>query len=155
MLGNIPLHPLIVHFPVALFIVGVVAQLLTIWRQSDFLSRMAFYLILLGELSGIVAYLTGDDAEEFAERQWGNVHQMVEIHQAFATITLIVFGAFIGLRVIKAFVKIPYFKTMSIALALIGAVMISLTGHYGGRIVYQIPGDTQHVSHPTGDHNNH
>lgn len=153
MLGAMPLHPLLVHFPVALFIVGVVVQIVSIWHPK-FYGRMAFYLICLGEITGIISYLTGDGAEAFAEKQWGPVHSMVEIHQTFATLTLIVFGVFIGLKILTRFVKVPYFNALAVGIALIGAVMITLTGHYGGKIAYQIPGQAQqHTIHP--DNHNH
>ncbi|HET7579834.1 MAG TPA: DUF2231 domain-containing protein [Bacillales bacterium] len=156
-----PLHPLLVHFPVAFLFLGSIVQLIALWRKKYF-DRLAFFLIGFGWIMGIFAYLTGDGAEQFAEKQWGErIQSMVETHQTFATITLIVFGCLLAVKILAfAFEhydlklygirQIPFLKTMLFVLAIGGGVFITLTGHYGGKMVYQIPSHHKVVDHDAG-----
>ena len=53
------LHPMIVHFPIALIIAGFLADTLYIfYRQEDWLSKMGFFLMLLGTVAAGTAFLT-------------------------------------------------------------------------------------------------
>lgn len=54
------LHPMIVHFPVALIIVGFTAEVVSLFFKSEkCLSKTGFYLMILGTLAAIAAWLTG------------------------------------------------------------------------------------------------
>jgi len=90
------LHPMVVHFPVAIIIVGFLADLASlIFKKERCLSTMGLYLEMLGILAAIVAFgtgyfLTGDTLE-------GAGH-LGEMHKLFATLTLItiIFAGFSG-----------------------------------------------------------
>ncbi|TGB00350.1 hypothetical protein E4665_01345 [Sporolactobacillus shoreae] len=131
-----PLHPLLVHFPIALLIVGTAFQIIAVWKK-DFFDKAALLLLSLGFLSGIIAYLSGDGAEQFAASQWGNGYRsIVHIHQAYATVTLLLFGAAIGLRLINYFFKRKFIMPLVLIICLTGSITLALTGHYGGEMVY-------------------
>jgi uncharacterized membrane protein len=132
-----PLHPLLVHFPIALLFLGAVVQNVAFWTNK-FWNKLAFFLIALGEVTGVLAYLAGDGAEAYAETLWGEaVEPIIQTHQLFATLTLIAFGA---LLVVKLgywyFRKFPLRKPLLFVLAVAGLVFLTLTGHYGGKLVY-------------------
>lgn len=135
-MSGIPLHPLIVHFPIALLIMGTLLQVIAIWRK-DFFDRAAFFLICAGFLSGLAAYLSGDGAERFARENWGSAYRsLVETHQLYATITLLLFGAAIGMRILFHFYKRKIFIPLVLVFCICGSVTLALTGHYGGQMVY-------------------
>ena len=91
-------------------------------------------------LSGIATILTGDPAEEFAFDSWGKgIHDTVELHSLLANVSIILFGI---VAVIKLFGK--RFKlnknlitTLVIVLSIAGTTTLAITGHLGGKIVYQ------------------
>ncbi|MBI5351696.1 MAG: hypothetical protein HZB50_03565 [Chloroflexi bacterium] len=54
-----PLHPLIVHFPIALTSAALFFMLLALWRRSDELEQVAFANLALAAVSSVVAGITG------------------------------------------------------------------------------------------------
>ena len=52
-------HPMLVHFPLALLPVALAVALLTLWRRHTFLDQMARSLVYVGTLGTIVALATG------------------------------------------------------------------------------------------------
>jgi uncharacterized membrane protein len=54
------LHPMIVHFPIALIIVGFFADVVYLFfKDEKCLSKAGFYLMVLGALAAIAAWSTG------------------------------------------------------------------------------------------------
>lgn len=54
-----PLHPRLIHFPVALSYLGVLVVILAWWRRDTFFEKAAFYTMFLLTFSVIPAGLTG------------------------------------------------------------------------------------------------
>jgi uncharacterized membrane protein len=54
-----PLHPMIVHFPIALTAVAALFVVLARWRKSEGLDLAAFYCTSLAAVSTLVAGVTG------------------------------------------------------------------------------------------------
>jgi uncharacterized membrane protein len=54
-----PIHPMVVHFPIALTGAGLFFILLALWRNKEFFENAAFANIALATVSTIVAGLTG------------------------------------------------------------------------------------------------
>ncbi|MGE5702446.1 MAG: DUF2231 domain-containing protein [Clostridia bacterium] len=138
MINGMPLHPMIVHFPVALLLVGVLIQILAIWRPEP-LDRAATYLFAGGVVTGIAAYLTGDAGEEYAEQFiGGNLESMIEPHENLALASLILFGIIVVIKLLPQLQKLRKTLLPLILIAsLVGGGMIAYTGHLGGKIVYQ------------------
>lgn len=88
------LHPIIVHFPIALFLVVPLLILIGIFmprRGRSFLTS-AFILMLIGTIATWVAVSTGEQAGELAERM-ANVEAVLENHEELAETTRNVFTA--------------------------------------------------------------
>ena len=62
------LHPQVVHFVVALIIVGVLFRVLSIGIRAPWLSPAALALISLGTVASVVAVRSGADAHGPVER---------------------------------------------------------------------------------------
>jgi uncharacterized membrane protein len=52
-------HPVIIHFPIALFIISVVFDLLAIWRKNPTMANAAYYNLLAAALTAPVAIASG------------------------------------------------------------------------------------------------
>jgi len=53
------LHPLVIHFPIALLIVGAAGEVVRIWRDDSSVARFSAWIVLLGALSALLAAATG------------------------------------------------------------------------------------------------
>ncbi len=54
-----PIHPRVIHFPIALSYLGVLVVLLAWFRRDSIFERIAFYTLIVMALSTIPAALTG------------------------------------------------------------------------------------------------
>jgi uncharacterized membrane protein len=144
------LHPLVIHFPIALLLVAPVFIIVGILMKSQhgrpFLIA-ALTLMVLGTIGTIVAVLTGEAAAEVAHRTAG-MSAVLERHQELAETTRDIFGV---LSVIfAAILFVPRFlrREDTVAAARIlplaflvfyvaGTVVLVNTAHNGGRLVHE------------------
>lgn len=143
------LHPLIVHFPIALLLVAPVLVILgSVFRgrTRGFLIA-AFALMLIGSVAAWIAVSTGQSAGEFAER-FAGVDGVLENHEELAETTAIVFSALTSVFAVIVFGPIAFGKELSrkvvipLNLAFLlfysaGGVLLINTAHQGGRLVHQ------------------
>ncbi len=79
------IHPMLVHFPAALFPVALFFALLSVWKYPD-LIRTSRALILLGTLGAIAAVIAGFQAEDMMAN---GPKTLVSVHKSFMMITTI------------------------------------------------------------------
>jgi uncharacterized membrane protein len=122
------LHPMLVHFPIALVIFGFIALCASlIFKKEACLSISSFYLLLVGTLSAVVAWLTGI---LFTSDMTGAAGQIKEIHElaAFTTVGLLVITS-----LLSVFLKIKNKENSNLKLAVfvlysLAALSVSVTG---------------------------
>lgn len=136
MLDLFPLHPMLVHFPIALLFTSVLFDAAGAWFKRDPFRGGALWLLILGLLGGVAAAIAGGWAEEAAEKA-GIAESMIETHETLAFVTLGIFGVLLLMRLVirNQFTRkslVPYFL-----IAAIGLGTLSATGHYGGDLVYK------------------
>ncbi len=140
------LHPKIIHFPIALFIVYTFLEIVGLVFKKDIFTKAAFIILILGVLGALAAVLTGNQAEEVWKNWTGASKNLLDEHETFATITLWYFFALLILRtifVINVEIKnkfIDHAAKMKIAfviLALAGCYFVYETGEHGGKMVYK------------------
>lgn len=130
------LHPMLVHFPIALVMFGFLAELAFLFLKKEIsLSRMGYYLLIAGTLAALVAWLTGNF---FTSPMDGAAGQVKETHELFATITLILLLGTSILRTTLLMMKNEnsVLRTLSFILYALAAVTVSITGYLGGSLVY-------------------
>ncbi len=144
------LHPLVIHFPIALLFVTPVFVVLAglLGRPGRWFGLTALILLVMGTVSGYVAVQTGDAAFDVLEEIDDDGWEVVEEHQDAAKK---VQSLFVGLTVLYAVIlALPlviwklnawlyWFIANLVFLALLMVVNIQLANaaHLGGRLVHQ------------------
>lgn len=131
-------HPLIVHFPIALLLTSILADLLGLLRPGSVFKEIAFFLLILGAVGAIAAGVSGDRASETVA-PLPALREAVEQHEDFGTGTIWLFLALLLARLYLVtkgrFVSI--FRTTYLLISLIAGGLLMATGYSGGRLVYE------------------
>lgn len=130
------LHPMLVHFPIALIVIGFVADLVSAFvKKEKCFSKMGFYLLLSGTLAALVTLLSG---VLFTTEMTGTAGEVLEMHETFAWITVIILIIAAILRTLLLIKKIENSLSQWLIFALYGlaALSVSITGYFGGTLVY-------------------
>ncbi len=134
MLNGIPLHPLVVHAPIGILLFATLLLLCSLqWTR---LKLFALITLVVGLLSGIVAYITGDGAEEFGIDKWNLERADIHQHENFALYSLITFGISLLFLLLSYRSKGKAWLAVSLIVALIGSGLLAYAGHLGGQMVY-------------------
>jgi uncharacterized membrane protein len=131
-------HPLTVHFPIALLLVGFLFDVISLFFKKDkCLSKAGLYLMILGTLGAVAAYFTG---EYFSIELTGFAGEKKETHEIFAKITMFIMLAASAIRIFLVIKKKEEsgFKWLVFVLFLIGCGFVAYTGFLGGKLVYEI-----------------
>jgi uncharacterized membrane protein len=129
-------HPMLVHFPIALVALGFVAELASLFIKKEVcLYKIGFYLLIVGTLSAVITGLSG---LLFTGDMTGSAGEMKETHELFAWITV---GLLVVTSVLKVILQIQKganagLKWVSFVLYAMAAISVSITGFFGGTLVY-------------------
>lgn len=76
-----PLHPAVVHFPIALILLGTAVAVLSVLVRRWHLPLFAAILLSLGALGALVAVATGENDEEKVEHAVPSAESVLEDHE--------------------------------------------------------------------------
>ncbi len=130
------LHPMLVHFPIALVMLGFIAEVASLFFKKEvYLTKLGFYLLITGTLSAIAALLAGI---LFTPEMSGAAGEIQETHELFAWITL---GTLLATSLLRIFITMKdkensNLKWVAFVLYGLAAISVSITGFYGGTLVY-------------------
>lgn len=146
------LHPIIVHFVVALGIFGVLFRLVSLIGKLSWTGPAASALILCAAVAAIFAANSGHDAHGLAERIPG-VREAVQQHEDAGEWTRNLFVALglVELAILVLRNKAGLAKGLAVVSAVLGLVTFASllkTADYGGDLVYSYAGG---VGTRTGD----
>lgn len=130
-------HPIIVHFPVALIIVGFLADVLSLlFKKEKCLSKTGFYLMVPGALAAIAAWTSGQLFTD--EPTQGEIVKVFERHENGALITMIlmILGASLRIWLVIKKREETQLKWVVFVLYFLAFAAVSYTGFNGGRMVY-------------------
>jgi uncharacterized membrane protein len=123
-------HPVIVHFPIALFISSAVFEILAVWRKQPIFGSVAYFNLLAAAISIPFTIATGLAAWRW-QLEGAPLKGNLRIHLIFAiTTAVIILLLFWGRRRLKINRRSP--QTGYFALMALGLVLITITGHLGG-----------------------
>ncbi len=135
------LHPVVIHFPVALFSLYVLLEIINLFLQEPKYHKWINGFLLLGVIAGITAVLTGNQAAASITKSshvTENIKEIIEEHETYATLTMWYFTVLLGVRFYltnkKKFTKM--LKVTFVILAIVGLFLIYETGEHGGKLVY-------------------
>jgi uncharacterized membrane protein len=129
-----PIHPMVVHFPIALLITSVVFDLLATKCHKSF-HDAGFYTLIAGLIGAAAAVLTGAWAEEVAEGR-GIPESVLEIHEVLGYATLLFFIGLLTLRLLMRWGLIREIPALYLTMGFIGIVILTMTGYVGGSLVF-------------------
>jgi predicted CXXCH cytochrome family protein len=128
-------HPAFVHFPIALWLLALLLELVALWRRNDVIHRTAVRMLWLGTIAGTVAVVTGLRAAAKAPSGIGYVlaaHKELMLVSFFLALALSVLAPFAGRQ--KSFSR----AVLAGGLVVLSVLMIlgtdrgaELVGHYG------------------------
>ena len=133
------IHPIAVHFPIALLAVAVLVDLVRLAKREHANLNLTVQILYgLGTLGLIVAFLSGRQATETVEVA-SQTFSVLASHENWALATMIFFIAFFGFRFAAYWYQLDTRKPVSFAsvvLGLIGLGLVTITGDRGGELVF-------------------
>ena len=132
-------HPVIVHFPIALLPAAALIDLLSLfWRHCASLRHTATWLYLAGTGFSLLAFFSGHSAVDVMTLSPG-VEPFVAEHASWAFRTTWFFACFASLRLAVSYIFPPKPVILLIAFlaAMGGLVMLVETAARGSILVYQ------------------
>jgi len=123
-------HPILIHFPIGLFIASVVFDLLAVWRKQPIFAAVAYYNLLGAALTIPFAIATGFGAWHW-QLEGAAIKGNLRLHMicALTSALLIFFLSWVRLR-LRAKGRSPNVSYW--AVTVVTLMLITLTGHLGG-----------------------
>ena len=121
-------HPVVIHFPIALFIFGARLEGFGWIKKRDSFRQAGFWNMAAGALSTLAAIPTGLIIFYRSDYTWQG---KVLIHVgAAAAATLLMFGVVIWRR------KKPLTSPAYAVLLALSVIAVGAAGHFGGQLIY-------------------
>lgn len=145
MVDIVHIHPMLVHFPIVLFLLALLLQLLVLLRHGDLsanscLADMALASLLLAAAAAAVAAFFGDIALDHAV-ELGFPPAPLEYHATLGIITMSLMLVLAALHLAARWFEWKLGNSRGWLLwgvAFIGAVLLIVTAYHGGDLVYRI-----------------
>ena len=130
---GLPLHPSIIHFPVALGVVGALAAVVYLFVRREWLRWFAPVLLTIALLGSVAAYFSGQSAEDAAEAL-KVPEAAIEEHEESALWAM----GLLGLAALLSWATHARRRGewVSAVIAAVAAAAVLRTGHLGGVLVF-------------------
>jgi len=146
-LGSI--HPAVVHFPIAFFVLYALFENAGHWLNNEHLLNAAMYTLGAGIFVGLLAVLTGNQAAEVVARLSEDgaaiPRELIEDHEFWASLSFwYYFVIFVSRGYL--FLKKKIDNNMRIVFAvcsLVGIILIYEAGRMGGELVFKYGAGTE------------
>lgn len=135
-------HPQVVHFVIALSLLGVALRVVSLLRKWPWMNPAAAALIVLGTVASVVAVKSGTDAHGPAERVPGARNAVVE-HEEWGERARNIFLLVAAVELIALAMAENRRRVLHMASAVIGlggAFALYEAGEHGGELVYSYAG---------------
>jgi len=133
-------HPLIVHFPIALLVFAVAADLAgLILKRYQWIKPAALWLYVFGALGTIGAYISGKQAADIVTFPPPS-YSVIGTHADLALYTMLFFGIYALLRLFVAWKKWDQRTVVAVVLFIVaagGLGLVQQTAERGGELVFR------------------
>ena len=135
-IGGHPIHPMIIPFPIALWVFSLVADIIYLWRGNPlWRDWIAFYTLLggiigaaLAAIPGLIDWLSLKDREVVKIANW---------HARLNVIALLIFAGSLYLRTTNGADLVGGNYTIPLILSVVGVILITISGWLGGEMVFK------------------
>lgn len=139
-MDQVHIHLLITHLPIFGSILGGLVLAHGIWTKSDQTKIAAYNVLIISTIGAVIAFLTGEGAEEAVEDIPGVATNMIEQHEDFALFALVGLIAVGVVSMVGLYVTIRKssldntISILALVVALISFGLVARTGYLGGQI---------------------
>jgi uncharacterized membrane protein len=135
-IGGHPVHPMLIPFPIGLWVFSLVADIIYLWRGNQvWRNYIAFYTLLAGIIGAVAAAVPGlIDWLSIKDR---NVVKIANWHARLNVSALLIFAASFYLRTTRGSSLVSEAYAIPIALSVLGVILISISGYLGGEMVFR------------------
>jgi uncharacterized membrane protein len=129
-------HPAVSHFPIALLIAALIAELIACWRANLYFHSASKYCLFAGTLGAIFATLSGFPFERIMFLSFQP--PLLQHHRiwAYSVASLAVITCIFLFSCGTLIVSTRKFRMIYVFLLIILSILIIITGHTGGMLVY-------------------
>jgi len=135
-----PLHPVIVHTPVALLVFSAFFAIVGRLFDRDWVRKASVLLLVFGFLGAFAAVRSGAVAHRVPEHRQGVPEEAIDDHAEMGRYTLYVSGAAIVVFALATRLSgsaAAAVSAIALLLQIAAAVLVGITGYRGGRLVYE------------------
>lgn len=140
MIDQTHLHLLSNHLPVFGSLMGLIVLAYGLWTRSNHTKIAAYLVLTVASIGAVIAYLTGEAAEETVEKLQGVSKEMLETHEdaaQFAFYAFIAVGLFSLLSIFvtqKNPLRARTFGWIVFFISLFSFTVVARTAYVGGQI---------------------
>ena len=129
-----PIHPMLIPFPIGLWVFSVVADIIYLWRDNPDWEWLAKWTLLAGCIGAVAAAIFGIiDWLSIKDRE---VKKVANWHARLNILALLLFAASWYLRTDKGLEMTGSYK-IPMALSGVGLIAIVISGWLGGELVFK------------------
>jgi uncharacterized membrane protein len=134
---GLPLHPAIVHFPIAFYLLGVLLTAATLWRRTSDYERFAYWAFVLAWIGVGAAALLGL-VDQGSLPPGDPRRDTINNHITGGVALLILNGLVVYYRFRWKDVLTGPRRWQYLGLMAAGVAALTLTGFWGGELVYRL-----------------
>lgn len=142
---NLPLHPMIVHFPIALIFTALFLDGVGFVFKKENLRAAGFITLCLAVIGGLAAIATGVLAHSNLKSHTEALHEIVELHEHLAITAIVLAFASLAVRFLaeKITAKEALLKKLALVLLVSAAIVVGGVGYLGGKMVFEYGAGTK------------
>ena len=134
-IGGHPIHPMLIPFPIALWVFSLVADLIYLWGGDLAWQWIAFYTLAGGIIGALAAALFG--IIDYFSIEEKRVSKIAAWHARINVLALLLFAASFYLRTRGGAALVGGRLTIPLILSITGVIGIAISGWLGGELVYK------------------
>lgn len=135
-LARHPVHPMLIPFPIALWVFSLVADVIFLWRGNPaWWDWIAFYTLLGGIVGGALAAVPG--LIDWLALKELEVVKIANWHARLNVVALLIFVASFYLRTAGGSRWVGGSYAVPVLLSVVGVVLITISGWLGGELVFK------------------